>query len=165
MTVCCGLFVLPYPEPSPRTRGITTHYALLDSISKNSKFPLYYRIITPQYKAIPENITSLLPSVLLRVRSMSNNTDGKQMSDFFPGIALILSYEPSILLHIQTQRAWLIVPDMDSHVTCSTDIYGFSRPRDLQWKINCVQLQGFPIDSCTFVWVRCMTIIFLFVRA
>ena len=74
----------------------------------------------------------------------------------------ILSYEPSISLHIQTQCAWLIVPDMDSHVTCSTDIYGFLRPCDLQWKINCMQLQGFPIDSHTFVWVRCMTIIIFF---
>ena len=52
-------------------------------------------------------------------------------------VIIILSYEPSISLHIQTQRTWLVVPDTDSRMTCS-------KKYD-----NCVQLQGFPIDSHT----------------
>ena len=50
------------------------------------------------------------------------------MSDnFFPVyvgtiVIMILSYEPSISLHIQMQCTCLVVPDMDSHVTCSTDM-------------------------------------------
>jgi len=49
-------------------------------------------------------------------------------------VIMILSYEPSILLHTQTQHMGLAVPDTDFHVTCSTDtdsrvtcskIYGF----------------------------------------
>ena len=34
---------------------------------------------------------------------------------------MILSYEPSISLHVQIQRMLLAVPDTDSHVTCTTD--------------------------------------------
>ena len=34
---------------------------------------------------------------------------------------MILSYEPSILLHVQMQRVRLAVPDTDFHMTCSTD--------------------------------------------
>ena len=36
-----------------------------------------------EYKAILENITHLSPSVLLRVRSTSNNTDGNKRVIFF----------------------------------------------------------------------------------
>ena len=59
---------------------------------------------------------------------------------------MILSYEPSISLHTQMQRMWLAVPDTDSHVTCS------------KLFLNCMQLQGFPIDSHTFTQVRHMII-------
>ena len=39
---------------------------------------------------------------------------------------MILSYEPSISLHVQTQRMWLAVPDMNFHVTCrDLQKYGF----------------------------------------
>ena len=34
---------------------------------------------------------------------------------------MILSYEPSISLHIQMQRMWLAEPDTDFHMTSSTD--------------------------------------------
>ena len=71
-----------------------------------------------------------------------------------------------ILLHVQLQCAWLAVPDMgfmrlvliwvfvimDAHVTCSK-IYTFI--------INCMQLQGFPIDSHTIMWVRRMIMFFV----
>ena len=36
-------------------------------------------------------------------------------------VIMILSYELSISLHVQMQRVWRAVPDMDSHVTCSID--------------------------------------------
>ena len=36
---------------------------------------------------------------------------------------------------------WLVVPDGGSHMTYSKNIWVF---------INCVCLQGFPIDSCAF---------------
>ena len=125
-----------------------------------------------------------------------------------------LSYEPSVSLHVQTQHLWLVVPDADSHVTCST-WYGFSPwlavlmqifawlvvglkksvlsvclsvslfgekfwNQDIYyvkgllyaavtWQskknnvcvrlfITCVQMQGFPIDSHTLMWVRRMII-------
>ena len=38
-------------------------------------------------KAIPENITSSLPSVLLRVRSTSNNAIGNKQVIFFSSVA------------------------------------------------------------------------------
>ena len=44
-------------------------------------------LVSPQYQAIPENIMSLLPSVLLRVHSTSNNTDGNKRVMFFSSIA------------------------------------------------------------------------------
>ena len=52
-------------------------------------------------------------------------------------VIMILSYEPSISLHVQTQRMWLVVPDTDSRVTCST-WYGFSRDliRILAWLVK-----------------------------
>ena len=49
-----------------------------------------------------------------------------------------LSYKASNSLHIQAQCTWLVVPDMDSHVTCSKKNTAF---------INCMKLQGFPIHS------------------
>ena len=36
-------------------------------------------------------------------------------------VIMILSYEPLISLHVQTQCALLAAPDTDSCVTCSTD--------------------------------------------
>ena len=39
-------------------------------------------------------------------------------------IMIYYVYEPSILLHIQMQRAWLAVPDTDFHVTYGKK-YGF----------------------------------------
>ena len=36
-------------------------------------------------------------------------------------VILILSYEPSISLHVLNKRAWLAAPETDIHVTCSTD--------------------------------------------
>ena len=58
-------------------------------------------------KLYRKNITSLLPSVLLRVSSTSNNANGNKMSDIFSGtmVIMIFSYEPSISLHVQTQCA------------------------------------------------------------
>ena len=44
--------------------------------------PGLYIIITTD-EAIPENITSLLPSVLLRVRNMSDNANGNKGVIFF----------------------------------------------------------------------------------
>ena len=43
--------------------------------------------LSPQYQAIPENITSLLPSVLLLELRTHNNTDGNKLV-IFSGIAL-----------------------------------------------------------------------------
>ena len=37
-------------------------------------------------------------------------------------VIMILSYEPSISLHVQTQRARLVAPDMGFHATCSNDM-------------------------------------------
>ena len=37
-----------------------------------------------KYKAIPENIVSLLPSGLLQVRSMNNNANGNKRVIIFP---------------------------------------------------------------------------------
>ena len=62
-------------------------------------------------------------------------------------VITILSYKPLISLHVQTQQAWLVIPDTDCCVTCSIKL----RPL-----INCVQLQGSSIESHTFTWVRCM---------
>ena len=42
--------------------------------------------VSPWYKAVPENITSLLLSVLLRVCGMSNNANGNKQV-IFCGIA------------------------------------------------------------------------------
>ena len=46
-------------------------------------------------------------------------------NDIFSGIAWyygkVLSYELSISLHVQMQCTWLVVPDTDSCMTCSTD--------------------------------------------
>ena len=39
-------------------------------------------------------------------------------------VIIILSYEPSISLNVQTQRMWLVVPETNSDVTCSNK-YGF----------------------------------------
>ena len=36
-------------------------------------------------------------------------------------VIMILSYEPSISLYIQTHTRDFVVPDTDSRVTCSTD--------------------------------------------
>ena len=77
-----------------------------------------------------------------------------QMSDIFflvymslsTMVIMILSYKLSISSHIYTD-ARLVVPDTDSHVTCSKSTTF----------INYVQPQGFPIDSNTLAWVRCMT--------
>ena len=62
-------------------------------------------------------------------------------------VITILSYKPLISLHVQTQQAWLVIPDTDCCVTFSIKL----RPL-----INCVQLQGFSIESHTFTWVRRM---------
>ena len=72
-------------------------------------------------------------------------------------VMMILLYKPSISLHIQIY-IWLVLPDTNSCMSCSTVI------RILAWLvvknafffINCTQLQGFPIDSHKFVWVRRM---------
>ena len=64
-------------------------------------------------------------------------------------VIITSSYEPLISLHVQTQCTWLVVPDTDSRVTRSKKIRLFK---------NCVQLQGFPIDSHTSAWVRRMII-------
>ena len=50
-------------------------------------------------------------------------------------VIMILSYEPSISLHMETQHTWLVVPDTDSLVVKKIWLF-----------INCVQLQGFPIE-------------------
>ena len=60
-------------------------------------------------------------------------------------------YEPSISLHVQMQHMWLAVYTW----------YGFSRDfqyliQILVWVVEKTQLQGFPIDSHTFAWVRRM---------
>ena len=64
---------------------------------------------------------------------------------------MTLSYKPSISLHVQMQRAWLAV-----------------LIRILTWLVikvplfmNCMQLQGFTIDSHTFAWVGRMIKILL----
>ena len=44
----------------------------------------YISIVTMPKLRIPENITSLLPSVLLRVRSTSNNANSNERVIFFP---------------------------------------------------------------------------------
>ena len=65
----------------------------------------YTLLIKPLLCALlPENITSLLPSVLLRVCNTNNNANGNKRS----GIAWYhgdndFSYEPLISLCVQTQ--------------------------------------------------------------
>ena len=54
----------------------------IEHASNVRKF-LFIIKLSPLYKAIPENITSLLPSVLLRVRSTSNNAKGNKRVIFF----------------------------------------------------------------------------------
>ena len=82
-----------------------------------------------------ENNTSLLPSVLLWVCSTSSQR--QKTSDVFFWYSLVLwwyFYHTNLwfLLHLQTQCTWLVVPDTDFRVTCSTDtdslgkIYGLS---------------------------------------
>ena len=64
--------------------------------------------------------------------------------------------------HIQTQRAWLAVPDTNSHMTCSTDTYSrVTCSKKIQLFINWMQLQGFPIDSHTFAWVSILVLMFV----
>jgi len=58
---------------------------------------------------------------------------------------VLMIYQPSISLYVQMQCMWLVVPDTDFCVTCSKKIWLF---------MNCMQLQGFSIDSHTFVCVR-----------
>ena len=72
------------------------------------------------YKAIPKY---MLPSILLRVRSTSNNASGNKRV-IFSGITL---YNGDNDLIIQTfnfiarsdAHTWLVVPDMDSRMTSS----------------------------------------------
>ena len=75
---------------------------------------------------MPENITSLLPSVLLWVHSTSNNANGNKWVIFFSGTAwyygdndfIIRTFDSDARLdtvHV-TCSAWT-----DSHMTCSTD--------------------------------------------
>ena len=67
-------------------------------------------------------------------------------------VIMILLYEPVISLHVCT---WLVVADTDSRMPCSTDTDSrVACSKKYSFFINCVQLQGFPIDSHTFAWVR-----------
>ena len=67
----------------------------------------YYRIYAMISVTIVQSyITSLLPSVLLQVRSTSNNANSNKQVIIFmvrlgAMVIMILSYEPSISLHIQ----------------------------------------------------------------
>ena len=50
--------------------------------------------------------------------------------------------------------------ETDSHVTCSTETDScMTCSKKIRLFIICMQLQGFPIDSHTFVWVRRMIIV------
>ena len=60
-------------------------------------------------------------------------------------VIMILSYEPSISLHVQTHTHDLQY-DTDCHVTGSTDTDSCVTCSKKKLFINCVQLQGFPID-------------------
>ena len=77
--------------------------------SGSSLHMAYYRIYAMISVTIVQSyITSLLPSVLLQVRSMSNNANSNKQVIIFmvrlgAMVIMILSYEPSISLHIQMQ--------------------------------------------------------------
>ena len=59
-------------------------------------------------------------------------------------VIMILSYEPSLSLHVQMQRTWLAVPDMDSHVTCSTDTNSrVTCSTETDSCVNCSKKYGF----------------------
>ena len=81
---------------------------------------------------------------------------------FFPGIAWYCGdndfiIRPSISLHVLMQRTWLVLPDMDSHMNCSTD-------RDSH--VTCSKRYGvYKLYTAamvphllTFALVRCMII-------
>ena len=54
-------------------------------------------------------------------------------------VIMILSYKPLVSLHVVMKCMSLVVPDMDSRVTCTDmDLY---------------KLLGFPMDSHTFALV------------
>ena len=62
-----------------------------------------------------KNITILLPSVLLRVRSISNNANGNKRVIFFPGKAWYYGDNDFII------RTFDFIACSDAaHVTCST---------------------------------------------
>ena len=63
----------------------------------------------------------------------------QQTSDIVFGTMVIInSFIIQTFIACSDACMWLVIPDTDSHVTCS---------RKIQLFINCVQLQGFPIDS------------------
>ena len=56
-------------------------------------------------------------------------------------VIMISSYKPLISLHVQMQRAWVAVPDTDSHVTCSTDTDS---------RVTCSKKYGFLLTACSY---------------
>ena len=50
-----------------------------------------------------------------------------------------------------SNNTWLTVPDMNFHMTCSTDIDSRVTSKNMAF-VNWMQLQHFPIDSDTFVY-------------
>ena len=102
--------------------------------------PLMHIISITIVRSYTEKYHSLLPSVMLRVHSMSNNANGNKWVIFFSRIAW---YYGDNDYHMTCST------DTDFHVTCSKNIWLF---------INCRQLQAFPINSHTFTWVRRMII-------
>ena len=63
-------------------------------------------------------------------------------------LIMILSYELSVSLHVQTQRMWLAVPDTVSCVTCGTKRVFFFR----NW-MNAAAWLPYWLPYINFVWV------------
>ena len=101
---------------------------------------------------------SLLPSVncyecAVRVTMPTETNDWY----FFFRYSLVMFYRTSLCFHCMFRCSVcdLTVPDTSSCVTCSSDV------KILMWLavkdtacMSCMQLQGFPIGSHTFTWVR-----------
>ena len=63
--------------------------------------------VSTYFKAIPESIANLLLSFYKCTAARSNNANGNKRVIFFRDwyvVIIILSHEPSISLHIQTQN-------------------------------------------------------------